>query len=316
MNVINMEKPEAFTGLNKESAECYFKALQGGMAFLQNEVIKPFEAALKESTGFDNDNRPDAETETQKDLDGIMFTVTSKPTNKRPSYSEVFENLQRDLTVIEAEYAKGDKKKGVLTIEDQAYISVDFLLEKIDGLQGEVKAAIVEQTIEVDGEVDLPAKVAVPIRDYGSLEAGTGRMYVMAKNLVKEISDETVKPFEAALKEASGYSKENMPEGTERTYQQIDDCLFKVMSVPKSTISYGQIINGLVKGKSAKGNVTKTTGDLIKIQEDVDSPAYEVRTRDGQKYVSMESLKNRVNELTSENTKPSLTQTMSFYLVR
>ncbi len=319
MNVINVEKPQPFTGLNKESVDSYFRALQGGMAFLKNEVIKPFEAALKENTGFDNENRPAQETVTEKDLDGIVFTVTTKPTNKRPGYAEVFESLQRDLQVIEDEYAKGERKKGVLTIEDKAYLSVDFLVDKINGLQNEVKGAIVEQKISYDNDVEIPAKIAVPIKNYGKLEAGNGRVYVMAKMLVKEIEDETVKPFEAAVKESTGYNKDNMPAETDPSYMQIDECLVKVMSVPKSTTSYGQILNALVKGKSAKGNVTKTTGDLIKIQEgaeDANTAAYEVKTRDGQKYISMEGLKRRISEIESENTSPSLTQTIGFYLVR
>lgn len=316
MNVITIKKPQRCERLDSTAAENYFRLKEGGMSFLENEVIKPFEAALKEKTGFSDENIPVAATTKKLNLDGIVFSITSEPTTKRPSYGDIYEKLTTYLSIVEQEYNQGTRKEGVLTIDSMPYIAVENVLNKILEWKDEVLDKGVKQTINFklpeEIEDENLKSLAVGLVDYSVINPANAKTYVRAK-MMKQDAAEITGDFEGKLKEQTGFSKENLPENTENSWVQVGDYLFKIQSVPYPSTSYGKVINNLVKSDKPKsaGDFCLILGGKEALLENI----YDIRIRDDSKYVSLASLNSRINELKTINTENTLSQKIAFYLV-
>jgi hypothetical protein len=317
MNVITIKKPQRFEKLDSTAAENYFRLREGGISFLENEVIKPFEAALKEKTGFSDENIPDIAATKKLNLDGIVFSITSEPTTKRPSYGEIYEKLTTYLNIINEEYDQGTRKEGVITIDSLPYISAENILTKILEWKDEVLDRGVKQTIKFklpeEIEDENLKSLAVGLVDYSAINPATARTYVRAK-IMKLDAAEIISDFEGKLKDQTGFSKENLPENTENSWVQAGDYLFKIQSVPYPSTSYGKIINDLAKSSDN----LKSAGDLCLMldgKEALLENIYEIRTRDDSKYISLRSLQSRISKLTEKNTENTLGQKITFYLI-
>ncbi len=317
MEIITVKKPQKFEKLDSAAAENYFRLREGGISFLENEVIKPFDVALKEKTGFSDENIPKEATTKKLNLDGIVFSITSEPTTKRPSYGDLHEKLTTYLGIIEQEYNQGTRKEGVITIDLLPYISVENILSKILEWKDEVLDRGVKQTIKFklpeEMENENLKSLAVGLVDYSVINPANARTYVRAK-MMKLDAAEIISDFEGKLKDQTGFSKENLPEQTENSWVQAGDYLFKIQSVPYPSISYGKIINELVKSSENP----KLAGDLCLMldgKEALLENIYEIRTRDDSKYISLRSMQGRISKLTEKNTENTLGQKITFYLI-
>ena len=58
INKIDIEVPDPFSGLDEQSANSYFQAINRSK-LLKDFVITPFQDALKSDTGFNKDNLPE-----------------------------------------------------------------------------------------------------------------------------------------------------------------------------------------------------------------------------------------------------------------
>jgi len=315
MKIIKIKKPEKIENMDSAAAQNYFSLKVGSMPFLEDEIVKPFEQALKESTGFSDEKRPKDVKIKSVNLDGIVFSITTKPTTKRPSYQNIYDNLVTYLSFVEQEYNQGIRKEGVLTLDSAPYISADLVLEKLNGWRDEVLREGIEQKIAVtkipeELEEDIDA-MTVSLINYGELNPANAKAYIRALNFKAEGS-EIVNCFEDNLKSETGFSKKNMPSETADSWVQTGNYLFRVQSVPYDSTSYGKIINKLAK----EDEMLEKSGELVLISNGIEIlDDYDVKVRDGKQYISLDKLNSRIKELTDKNTKPTLKQNIDFYLI-
>lgn len=282
---------------------------------LDTVIINPFEASLKERVGFSDDNRPNEEIVTKVTIDRIGFSVITTPTTKRPQYAKLYDSLVKYITHIEEEHQRIGRLKDISIIDSEPFILIDLLFDKIMSLREDAMEGKegVTQTIDIDpktvpNDVIGATAIAVDVSRFAKVEAeGSGRLYVMAKNIRKAHQD-NINNFETLLKMRTGFSKENLPSRTEESViTDIPSYLFIVTAIPTTTTKFNEIIKGLIH-ETDSGKVTKKTGLLIKAMNNPKDPEVEdiVRVKDGKIFVSIRGLRNSLDTLRKKNTEKGL----------
>jgi hypothetical protein len=320
VELITIENPGLFSGLNEDNARKYNKVELTTKPVLKNYVKTPFENALKEETVYGDHNIPSEEVTRTKKLGDMHFTITVKPTTKRPEYKEVVMQLTEFLDFLSEQYAKGISRQSIRTIDDVPYIGLNDVLDKLtgmkeDALEGKQGVSFRIAYVELQ-PLSLPTKFAYrPGQNYGELTPNNAIDYVVA-DYFHAAADLFGKQFEQSIKDLSQYNKLNIPSSVQSELRQIGDFIYPLDSKPTSAMSYGKIINALAKPFDKK--ITKTTGDLIKIRElaasgelDTDLKAtYNPKMRDGEIYISLVGLQDRIDGLIAENTEHTIEQSV------
>jgi hypothetical protein len=289
---VTIEALELYAELDEKGAENYFRARQR-KGFLEREFTSKFDANVKAFQGYTDERVPTSEITSPVPVGDFVFHVKATPSTKRPGYEEVFTYLRETLEEVLRNYHDGIRASGVLTIDGQPYIAMDTVKEKIqrkrdDVTQNGVKLEIVHVDIpDVLSEEDV-SSLSVPIGNgFIDLKPGNAANYIRAKRLI-ELYTQIAKEFEDNLVDLTGYSNANPPEDTQHLWQTFGSHIFHVPTIPYPSPSYGQMVNRLVK-KTQRN--TKTTGDLVLIEREIEKPELEVyaaRTRNGQKYISIQ----------------------------
>jgi len=314
-NVITLDMVGPAIELTPEAAHEYFRASMRVVPILQKCVINPMEATLKMLPGFDVDNPPKPSPHVfRHTLDDVLFNVTTTATTKTPSYQEVYDDLRSYLKHLHEEKEAGKAVPCVRTIDGNLYVSLDDVMAHIREYKARVLESTISQSLEYKAPGQLEAerldRLVVPVQNYGLLMPGSGTMYVRAVNFVEEAKGRAIKPFEAKLKEATGYSKANIPRETVPSYIQVGDHLFYMQNIPSRNPDYNGIVNALVY-ETETGKVTKKTGELVLARDGVPDPrleSYAPRVRDGETYVSLPGIRQRIETLTLALTKHELRQ--------
>lgn len=297
-----------YRALDGETANNYYRALQR-RALLSSEVIAPFETALKDSTGYDDDNIPAEAVVVAQDLGGHRFVMRAVPTDKRPGYGDVFQELDDRLSTRLAEYNRGERPPGILTIEDEPYISARDVMKFIKRVKDRVTSEGVKREVTEKPEVPEGIEsVTVPLGAAMDLTEGAARLYMDCLGLAASYSSFAA-AFEADLLGLTGYSDTHLPEETDHMYQHLGQHIFHVTSVPYDSTKYAAVINGLVKPPPKKK--VEKGGDLALVTKDVDIPRlniYAARKRDSDTLVRLRGLKRRLGELARRNTETKLRQ--------
>lgn len=303
---IKVKEIEPYSGLDEKGAENYYKAMHR-RSFVKKEVIKPFEDELRAYTGLSDENIPNSENTVSCRLGDVEFSMVCTPTEKRPSYKDVFLNLRTYLDEIKTGYQDGIRRKGVITIKEEPYVSLLNVISRIAEKQEEVKRKGVKISIERTKipELEKSSILAVPLGSMDLTEKGA-RLYLKADMLEKNYKS-VIKGFENSLVELTGYSNKNVPEETEHMWESLGGHLFHVKSIPYSSTSYGKIMKNLVR----EGKTAKTTGDLVLIENRADDhrlEKYSVRVRDSVPFVSVNGMFDRMDEIMEKETKLKVRQ--------
>jgi len=296
-----------YTGLDGGNADNYYRAGQRD-AFLASEVVRPFDAALKDGTGYSDENIPDKEIEVASDIGDLSFAVQVTPTTKRPGYKDVFDELDGYLRARLADYKAGNRPVGVLTIDDEPYISANEVLDRLGKARKKVIARGVSMKVSNPELPAAPQSVVVPLgMDMAELNEGNARRYLEALALSERYA-EIIKGFEGDLLGMTGFGKDNPPGQTEHMYTQMGVHVFHIATVPYQSISYGKVIDGL---DNEPGKKPETGGDLVLVAAGIEIPrlrAYDARKRDGDALVSLKGLVRRMEKLVEENTEAKVRQ--------
>ena len=306
--VISVPVPKfsEFSGLGKESAQNYVLAENSQVPFLSNIIIKPFESGLEKLVTHDMAENEETQ-EKSVEVDGYKFQVKSGMSENKSSPKEVYDSLVFYLGKLKSEHAKGIRRRGVMTEQDEPYIDINLFLEELDEKRGFVKERSFKCKSEFLGELPGPKSFSAPLLDYSSLD-NLANNYLAAKSMLDYDKNEIIEPFVRDLKHYTGYSTENMPEETIDTWHHETGISFKILSVPTTTTSYAKILDQLSK-KGKK--VTKKSGELVKILanwEDESTKGYKKIVRGEGYFVEINSLLERMSQLKQENTKPKLNQ--------
>ena len=313
---VTVEVPEHYVQLDEQGAQNYYRARQR-KALLEREVINPFENALRDYTGFSDENPPKEATEVGCDLGDARFVMKCIPTKKRPSYEAVFSDLRTYLENARESFnmaalwvawrPKG--KKGL-------YIPLHAVERKIEGKQNEVESEGVKIEIATEGapESVLGDAKALPVPLNGSatvLNEGNARLYLGAKELA-ELYKTIISGFENALVGLTGYGSKHVPEETMHHWESLGGHLFHVPSIPYPSTSYGKVMSRLTN----EDENVKKAGDLVLLRRGMKVARlrkYDARRRRAEKpedrlFISVDGTLDCLEKIREEETKVKVRQ--------
>ena len=199
----------------------------------------------------------------------------------------------------------------MLTFDGTPHILARHLLDTITAWKDEVKKKGISQGMTIDGKegIVLPETLAIPARDYGSLEnPENGRIYVVSDMFGIEGLKRAFNPLENDIHTRIGYDKDNLPETTRVDYVQMGSTVFVVHNILTSAPSLGKVVASLIKeGKTPRGSSTLVN---IANRADVDTGTYRPRISDGKAYVLVDAMRENLDALIEKNTTQKLNQTI------
>lgn len=300
LEVLTFELCPEFRQLNEESFRQYYRA-KAQVDVLESLVIKPFEEGLKQATGFSDENRPESKTIKFVRLGELEFVVSTIPTEKKPSYKELYQRLSNllaqiseDKKELELEHVRYEQGHGYLVV-------ADYILSKLNSWREEVTGLGVRQ--EIDAPEQQPASpLLVKTRNYGSLDEHAAKTYVQARAFKVWTEKAVIKPTEEALKKETGYSKANIPEKTDETFLPFGLYIARIISSPVRKTNYAQIIKTMID-------------DLERVRQGDDelSKVYHAVKMNSQVYVRLKALSDVLARLEQEATKTDLQQKIECY---
>ncbi len=307
-NPITIDALPPYGGLDGGNAENYYRAGQR-LALVQNEVIIPFEDALKDMTGYNQGRIPHEEEKMNVHSGRYVFGLTATPTTKRPGYKELVEELGGFLENRLSQYKAGERPVGVLTIGGHPYIGVEDVLSRIKCSRDTVLSKGTKIAIVRRPALRAEAPLVIPLgMDLYELSDGNARRYLQAFGMCREYG-EIISSFENDLLEEAGFTNDNPPQQTEHMYKAIGNHVFHVKTVPYESTSWGKMLEGLDKPIPKKK--TENAGDLTLIREGITHPRlepYQTRKREGQPMVRLEALTSRMEDLFLDNTETAIRQ--------
>jgi hypothetical protein len=141
------------------------------------------------------------------------------------------------------------------------------------------------------------------VRKYSGLdEPSVEGFYRADNNVLPLLKDAVISPFEQALKDASGYDSNNLPEKEQLTVQELGDITFTITSKQRTKRpKHAEVYEGL---QGFLGFVKESYDDGVQRKG--------VLTIDGQGYVALEEVRGKVRDLQTEVTVPEVTHSLSY----
>ena len=255
--------------------------------YINSNVVNQFDKAAKGSVVWSDENVPDKVEEDPLVLGAVEFKITSTPTTKRAGYKPVLETFEKYLNFILYQYEKEKKVKNVRTINNEPYMLLDELKEKLEGDVREIRkekegvSKGLELVKPLDLLKDIPETLSISYdRDYSILEEYNARAYIIASKFI-EIGEERAKPFmdilyEETMKHFEEHDlldEKGIPKNKRNVPFPLEIVTLFPIVGPKTTPKYAQIINAFIKEpteaqREKPGRITKKTviGDFVKIE--------------------------------------------------
>ena len=313
---VTVEVPQHYVQLDEQGARNYYMARQR-KAFLEREVIKPFEAALREHTGYSDENIPREATEVGLDLGEIRFSMKCTPTTKRPSYEMVLSDLRNYLENAREPFSLAAawsiwKPKG----KNGLYIPLHAAESRVESKQNEVESrgVKIEIVTETAPESVLGDAQALPVPlngASGKLTAGNARVYLGAQELL-DLYKSIVSDFENALIGLTGYSNSNVPEETANHWESLGEHLFRIPTIPYASTCYAKVMGDLIKEsekpeKAGDWPLLRAGSRARKLKK------YDARTRregkpEDRLFISVDGAIERLDQLMAEHTEQKVRQ--------
>ncbi|HLD78661.1 MAG TPA: hypothetical protein VJB16_06555 [archaeon] len=288
-----------------------FYAARNRLGFLAKNVVDPFTDAVKRRPGYGDDNVPERPVDTEVLVGRDAFIVRAEPRVKRASASEIVAYAHHLFDEATDASEAGKRRLGMLTIEGEPYLRARDVLAALAEKRDE--QTTVGATLKIASEPDpLPAAEVLVALDqrYGRLTPDTARTYRIASYALA-VFGSVVKSFEGQLKERTGYSKESLPAETEEHWEPVGDHLFRVLSVPYPSPSYQAMVDALIAVPNGR---KKVNGDLVRASGLEPVPeVLALRVRDGEAYLRLRGLQERLAQLEAEHTEPALRQNIEHY---
>ena len=313
-----IKKRDIITGLYKESAQSYFKVKHMDNPKLEDLVLGPFEKALKEKTEYDDNSPPAKETVSNFKFDSATFTIVSSPSTKRPSYKDICTNLNKFIEVL-VKYKENAKVPGIITIENEYHLQLQAIMDKIKEWKDNVTSGGVSQSISYECDEKIKGCSSIPIdilHSYVKVDEENSLVYIKSDIVYNWNKENIITPFEKKLKERIEYTKENAPAETKYDIIPIEEYFFQLITVPTTEVKYGEILNGLIYDTPG-GKVTKKTGVLTKILRGAEDGELSKikKVRDGQIYISIDWLSQKIKDLTAEATDKNIRQSINAFVI-
>jgi len=267
------------------NAKLYDYARRTAVLTLEEYVIEPFKNTLKERA-FENAKRevglnsrgilkkPHTE---EWNVGGIKFVVKVEP-SEYLSYENVLSSSEEFLDIIMDDNYEGVHKEYIRKINDNAYVSLKYLLEKLEGFKKEntkrsnrellsMKNPKTDKNMELDDDVK-DSTVYLENKKYVQITENTVLEFYRAVSLKRNI--------EHFMREFEEKSMEQYKNNNELDFSFEDGTSFRYLFFEQSSTKYGEVYSSLV-GKETE-NITYTTGDLDIIKDLSFSEPYKFKT--------------------------------------
>lgn len=305
--------PMQFTALDEENARKYSAAKISIIPFLKKQVIGPFEDALKIYSGCSNKKIPKSVEEIGlecSDVPGGKFMIKTIPKIKKPSYKDIYEEMQRF-------FWKGYNP-----------VNVEKFLHDIREFKESITEKSVNQEISPKHE-DLNEKldkidVSIVQNSEDIMIPAKGLMYLRAARLCDNLS-QYVSDFDDALRKSAGVD-ENLKE--KRVIEkQIGNILFVFRATPSESIKYGEIYGQLTEELSMiageEPKLPKTKAAQEKAIEKHNELKGEVNKnykiillgKDKKPHIELINMVERFEKIRDKYTEPSISESTSFYAI-
>jgi hypothetical protein len=301
---IALKVPETLVEISEQGLATLKRAeQQQGFAKLIHTTVTN---ALKELSGYSKENRPEAMIRTPFEFGDISGRVESKPTSS-VSYKTVFNELQN--------YIQHEQQSGSIIT------NTERLVKNFYDLVEESTKPTLEQKIYFDNEEgileeagiseDIPETTTfyTDTSNYSTLNKRTILDRFKSKRIDNHLSKEIIKPFNNLIQSTAldllGLNADNLQETARITISQ-DNRAFDVKVISRETTGYAAILKSLFNT-----SITRATGRSGEIYslidpriDDVDDliQRFDVRNRIGGRYISLEKLSQRLDQLTEEHT--------------
>ncbi len=326
--------PSKLEGITEEN---FWKYLmwQDDKKILSKKIIDAFKKSAISTSGYNDTNRPENNTETDFIIGDIKYSVKTVLTTKTPSYSDAFDSVSNYVSVLLEQHKKSIKRKDVRTEEGEAYIAVNDLSKKIDNdlnniLKG--KEGVSQKLIFIgpkDLVTDIPESINYTFgRDYSAFSDYNARTYRFAELFIKK-ADKRTNSFkdqilEDSLKTLGIKNKKDLKEIVGIAYS-FENMKFTNQLEPRSRPKYADIFDrfikpapGKIQKRSVFGDLVKILmikeqglGDILKEKNHVDNKFYEDYNpvvKGGKVYIRLQGIKERLSFYKKELSTPSIEQ--------
>jgi len=254
LNAIVLVKPEAYESIGKVAADGYFEAEQRVLSAIKDGLILRGEEQLRAKTGFTSENLPDeSPIRTDFSLDGIDFGLVTNVKVINPPYQTAFDKITGYLEVMANDWKQGIRKDNLRTYDKNPFVEMDYLmwnvlwyLSRVTELGVENKFERIAAPAEID-KVDFE-RLVIPtelMRDFAIEKPGAAKLWYQARRFYDDVIATVVAPFKDELVERTGVTKEEMPDETRKYWEQVENYLFVVQSVPSPRRQAGKAIDRL-----------------------------------------------------------------------
>jgi len=253
LDTIVLVKPETFEVMDKLAADGYFKAEQRVLSAIKGGLIDRGEEQLRAKTGFTSENLPDeSPTRTEFSLDGIDFGLVTNVKVINPPYQTAFDKITGFLEVLANDWNQGIRRDNVRTFDKKPFVEMDYLmwnalwyLSRVTELGVENKFERITAPAELDESLE---RLAIPIKlmhDFAIEKPGAAKLWYQARRFYDGVSATAVAPFKDELVERTGVTKEEMPDETQKYWEQLGEYLFIVQSIPSPRRQPGKVLSRL-----------------------------------------------------------------------
>ena len=272
---LDIHLPKEFVGIIEDNFWRYL-LWQADRKELTKRIETKFEEGAFAFSGYNDEHRPDKEVTTPLPIgQELEFAIYTKPTTKRPAYSQVNEEFGNYLSFLLEQREKGILRKDVITIDEKPYVSVSDLTGKLNSdletlLEGREG---VRQNLELVKPAELLAKIPQTVsivfgRDYSALTDYNGRIYVEAVNLSEEGNKRTnlfkASLLEDSLKTIGVKNKNDLKEVSTLSYP-FESADFIHQLEPRTGYSYRDILDAFINPAPERIAKNSKIGDFIKV---------------------------------------------------
>ncbi len=298
-----------YNKITRANMETYLSA-SAQVDMLKSMIIGPFEKALKEDTSYNNENIPKAKIALEKRIGNHNFKFDIKPSTN-PKYGEVYDEMNQYLSELGRGNSEGRRRDGVRTTEEGTYILLDDVIDNLNTSIDNNTEPSVEIKIKTSNGKDSQQLTRTVLeldytRDYSIVKGeGAGhnaRNYIEAKKIVKNVESVITKPFDAAVKEQTGFSKENIPADVEYSKNSVGNVLCYVVSSPSDSVKYAKVMDGFINHIEVLSEETTKQKSAMP----------ELKRLDGRAYVNLANLTETLDALKDNNTTETLRQNVKY----
>jgi hypothetical protein len=289
--------------LTEENAQLFYTAEKFSQP-VYDLFMSRFEEAVKKEAGLDKESLEE-KTERKVKRGDITFTVKATP-SKSTSYQNICSRLETYLADLIHAKEQGIQREGVRTFDGKTYLAIDELTAKvntlIDTYTNPTISAKIDYTKLKDKSLEnmlnaVGKTVDIDTEDIKFTEANA-KLYRIVDIQDKRLKDNVVKPFQDALKKATGLSKENPPESTITDFFEVGKYAFSITTAPKETVKYGGIVNG----------ISALLEEAAEAAEDTRSEMEGVKIKDNKGYIELNLVFGTYQTLVKENTGSTVEQ--------